>query len=488
MTRHLAIVVLAIITITTAVVFAQQSGPMMQMMQMMHGPQAQPSVSNGLGFQNPNGYSLTVSQGGSMPGPFFMNFGTNGRNCATCHQASDAMSVSAANIQARFDATGGIDPLFRTNDGSNCNHDVDVTSVAARSVAYSLLRTRGLIRTALSVPKDADFEVVSVSNPYGCGEKDLLSVYRRPLPSTNLRFLSEVMWDGRESSSETGTAPITPTNYPESLTDDLGHQAGNLTDDLGHQAVSAAILHAQASFLPPPWRQHVVAFEMAQITAQSLATGAGPLDTQGALGGPVALSTQRFFIGINDPFGFNPSKTTFTPVIFDIFNAWAKIPDSDPRAAIVRGQTIFNSKLIAISGVAGLNDTFNLPSLQGTCGTCHDSPNVGNHSVALPLNIGVADLTNPNGVDYLPVFSLRNKNTKEVVQTTDPGRALVTGKFADIGKMKVPILRGLSARAPYFHNGSAMTLLDVVNFHDLRFRIGLTAQEKTDLVAFLGAL
>src|SRR3972149_9170146 len=107
MTRHLAIVVLAIITITTAVVFAQQSGPMMQMMQMMHGPQAQPSVSNGLGFQNPNGYSLTISQGGSMPGPFFMNFGTNGRNCATCHQASDAMSVSAANIQARFAATGG---------------------------------------------------------------------------------------------------------------------------------------------------------------------------------------------------------------------------------------------------------------------------------------------------------------------------------------------------------------------------------------------
>ena len=51
-----------------------------------------------------------------------------------------------------------------------------------------------------------------------------------------------------------------------------------------------------------------------------------------------------------------------------------------------------------------------------------------------------------------------------------------TGKFADIGKVKVPILRGLSGRAPYFHNGSAMTLLDVVNFHDARFKIGFTAQ------------
>ncbi|HZS49477.1 MAG TPA: hypothetical protein VFA54_01345 [Bryobacterales bacterium] len=49
-------------------------------------------------------------------------------------------------------------------------------------------------------------------------------------------------------------------------------------------------------------------------------------------------------------------------------------------------------------------------------------------------------------------------------------------------------MRGLSARAPYFHSGSAATLLDVVNFYDRRFGIGFTEQEKADLVAFLGAL
>ena len=47
--------------------------------------------------------------------------------------------------------------------------------------------------------------------------------------------------------------------------------------------------------------------------------------------------------------------------------------------------------------------------------------------------------------------------------STDPGRAMVTGKCADIGKFKVPSLRGLPARAPYFHNGSADTLMEVVN-------------------------
>jgi cytochrome c peroxidase len=65
---------------------------------------------------------------------------------------------------------------------------------------------------------------------------------------------------------------------------------------------------------------------------------------------------------------------------------------------------------------------------------------------------------------------------------------MVTGKFADAGKFKGPILRGLAARAPYFHNGSGQTLEDVVNFYDTRFHIGFTDQEKSDLVAFLNSL
>jgi hypothetical protein len=68
-----------------------------------------------------------------------------------------------------------------------------------------------------------------------------------------------------------------------------------------------------------------------------------------------------------------------------------------------RGQALFNSKPISITRVAGLNDATGLPVIAGTCGTCHDSFNAGNHSVSAPLNIGVADTTNPLGVDYLPV-------------------------------------------------------------------------------------
>ena len=69
-------------------------------------------------------------------------------------------------------------------------------------------------------------------------------------------------------------------------------------------------------------------------------------------------------------------------------------------------------------------------------------------------------------------------------EVTDLGRAMISGKCVDIGKVKGPILRGLVSRAPFFHNGSAATLDDVVLFYDQRFSIGFTAQEKKDLVAF----
>ena len=86
----------------------------------------------------------------------------------------------------------------------------------------------------------------------------------------------------------------------------------------------------------------------------------------------------------------------------------------------------------------------------------------------------------------MPLYTLRNKQNPElVVQTTDPGRALITGKWRDIGRFKGPILRGLAARAPYFHNGFAKNLDAAVDFYNERFGLGLTDAEHDDLVAFL---
>jgi cytochrome c peroxidase len=119
---------------------------------------------------------------------------------------------------------------------------------------------------------------------------------------------------------------------------------------------------------------------------------------------------------------------------------------------------------------------------------------VGNHSEKLALDIGVADAS-PPVLDNsgLPLFTVQCTDPSGPLQgqsftVTDLGRALITGKCTDVGKVKGPILHGLASRAPYFHNGSAATLEDVVNFYDQRFSIGFTDQEKADLIAFLQAL
>jgi cytochrome c peroxidase len=435
-------------------------------------------------FPLPNGSGLLETyninnQPVSLKGAFFQSLGTNGRSCSSCHLPTEGWGVSAAEIQVRFLLTQGMDPIFRPNDGANCDQNINTSTLDGRRQAYSLLINRGLIRIALAVPAAAQFTVVKVYNPYGCGDSSTLSMYRRPLPATNLGFLSTVMWDGRESTPPT-TQKIT---YPNT---------GQLIVDLTQQAIDATTIHAQGETPTAAQLQDIVNFETSLRTAQAYDYQAGLLNALGASGGPAALASQQFFIGINDSFpqsfGFNPTGAAFNPDIFNLFNAWVNSQNS-ARASIARGQALFNSKPITISGVAGINDIVGLPaSFSGTCGTCHDSPNAGDHSVSAPLNIGVADLTSPLDVSYLPVFTLMNNATGAVVQTTDPGRALITGNWADIGKVKGPVLRGLASRAPYFHNGSALSLADVLNFYDKRFNIGFTAQEIADLTAFLNAL
>ena len=431
-------------------------------------------LSNGVVFPNPNGASQTYSTNGSgidLTGPFFQSMGTNGRSCGSCHQPSDGMSLSAASAQLNFLLTQGRDPIFRSVDGSNCNHNIDVSRLAGKKAAYSLLRTRGLFRIAIAVPANANYQVVSVNNPYGCNESEVISMYRRPLPTTNLRFLSAVMFDGRESSPATGTTKIIYSNYPTSL------QA-----DLAHQALDATIGHAQGDGTrpTPAEQQEIVDFEMGLSTAQVFDKHAGFLNALGAEGGPQGLVNQPFFISINSsvnplvptleqPGGMvTPGDGQFTSSIFNTFDAWTTLPQADPRAAIARGEAIFNSKPINITGMAGINDDVStgglvaggIPSLQGTCGTCHDTPNVGNHSFATPLNIGTGDpdSSNPSAnlggldISYLPSITVCKTDpttglpTSNCKTTTDLGQALIDGNFDHVGKIKGPILRGLSAR------------------------------------------
>jgi cytochrome c peroxidase len=432
-------------------------------------------LPNGTPIPNPLGMTATISTEGSidLTNEFFQDLGTNGRRCVSCHLPTAGWSVSPAQVQKIFDATDGgvrddgfgLAAMFRLNDGANSPH-ADVSTLEARRAAYSMLLTKGLIRVGLPVPPNAEFEVVEIDDPYGYATPDDLSLFRRPLPTTNLKFLSAVMWDGRETLGE------------NSIHFDLSVQSSNATTG-----------HAEGHELSALQRESIVTFEMSLHTAATFDRDAKDLTVWNAKGGPQAICDQEFYIGINDLFGDSRTGAPFDPNVFDLYSTWTNAPSKDPRRAVARGQALFNTRRLDIRDVSGVNDEamFGHPRvIAGTCSTCHDSPNAGNHSTILPVDIGLVDES--QRTPDMPLYTLRNKTTGEIKRVTDPGRAMISGKWKDIGRFKGPVLRGLAARPPYFHNGSAVDLAAVVDFYDERFDMKLTRQEKADLVAFLRTL
>ncbi len=432
-------------------------------------------LPNGTPIKNPTGKTATISTQGSidLTNGFFADLGTNGRRCVSCHMPTAAWTVTPDQVQKVFDATDGgaiddgfgLGAMFRTNDGAN-SPEADVSTLEARREAYSMLLTKGLIRVSMPVPADAEFELIEVDDPYGHSTPDDVSLFRRPLPSTNLRFISAVMWDGRE------TVPGATIHF-----------------DLANQASGATQGHAQGDALDDAARESIVAFETSLHTAAVYDNDAKDLTVWKAQGGPQPLCNQDFYIGINDLFGDSQTGAAFNEVVFNLYDTWATAPSGDPRRAVARGQALFNTKKFNLTGVGGINDEdmFGKPhSVSATCSTCHDSPNAGSHSTSVPLDIGLVseDQRTPD----MPLYTFRNRTTGEIKRVTDPGRAMITGKWKDMGRFKGPVLRALAARPPYFHNGSAADLEAVVDFYDTRFHINLSRQEKSDLVAFLQTL
>ena len=174
---------------------------------------------NQLFFANATGVQQTITTADSFDfdNPFFQDLGTNGRTCFTCHRPDEGWTVTPDRIQERFLMTRGLDPIFRNNDGSNCEN-ADISTLGKRRAAFSVLLSKGLIRIGIDIPGNAEFTIEDVDDPYNCGAPTTkASLYRRPLPSTNLGFLSTVMWDGRE------------TVKGQAINDDLATQANDAT-------------------------------------------------------------------------------------------------------------------------------------------------------------------------------------------------------------------------------------------------------------------
>jgi cytochrome c peroxidase len=223
----------------------------------------------------------------------------------------------------------------------------------------------------------------------------------------------------------------------------------------------------------------------------------------------------------NTALGADSTGLVFDDTSMTLFAAWENggNPEDyegtfyrrEARSDIAAGEVLFNTAPLTISAVRGLNDNAalgNPVSFKGTCTSCHDTPNVGNHSLPLPLDIGtghtpragletdpniqraIAELDEPD----LPIFLVSGCKTPFSAgqpvsfYTTDLGKGMITGACSDVNRIKGPVLRGLAGRAPYFHNGAAATLLQAVNFYNQRFSMNLTEEQKRQLVAFLNSL
>ena len=97
----------------------------------------------------------------------------------------------------------------------------------------------------------------------------------------------------------------------------------------------------------------------------------------------------------------------------------------------------------------------------------------------------------------------RNIGLYDEEKYTDQGRYDISKDSSDLGKFKVPGLRNIAVTAPYMHDGSFKTLEEVVSYYNDPYEIvsnpinmdtllleplGLTAQEESDIVAFLKTL
>ena len=386
------------------------------------------SLPNNLPHPNPGGKAATFSTQGevNLTGEYFQAQGSNGRSCVSCHIPEEAWSINPGTLQELFDETDGNHPVFNTLDANN--PDMDVSTPAAKLAAYSMLLSRGVFRRGGTPRPNSEWELIAVDDPHGFANLERLVHWRRVMPTINFKQGSNtVNWDG-------------------------GNSGVDQTAGLSIQAARNIVGAQQGLPAPPEVIADIVNFEKSLSTAQLIVPGVGRLDSDGARGGPEELSRMGRVQGR-----------------FDLFDAW--IGHSNPRRAqIARGQEIFNSR-----------------NANGrSCNGCHNTANNGTRFDSALFDIGTASFE-ARPTDF-PLYTFRNRTTGVTRQLTDAGRGNITGLWDDLGKFKTPTLRALAARAPYFHNGIAPTVTDVILHYEKHLFFVYTDQERADLVAFLNAL
>jgi cytochrome c peroxidase len=384
-------------------------------------------IPNNLLIPNARGFAASFSTAGfiALDNAFFTPQGTNGRHCGTCHAPETGWTINGPQVTALFLATDGTHPIFAGHIDTD-TPTADMTTTEARWNATTMLR-QGKFTRQVSPPAIRDYDVIAANDPFGVGTTSSLFWFRRPMPTASFRSHT-VNWD---SANTVGT----------SLRDGLRKQVrGNVPAAQGGGTPPDAVV------------DEIVDYELALAHAQIYLWDAGRLDADGAHGGPAAAAVQPLVAGR-----------------FDLYDAWATSSNAK-RRQIWRGQELFNN-----GDVNGKK-----------CRGCHDAANNGQSVEGRFFNIHTSrpELAKPD----MAVYTFQSRVTGQILVTTDPGLGIRDGQFASLGKIKVPNLRGLVSRAPYFHNGIAADLAAVVHHYEAELGFVFTPEQRADLVAFLEAL
>lgn len=446
--------------------------------------------------------------------PFFEPIGSNGRACVSCHQPADGMGLSLQSIRERWDETGGKDPIFAAIDGSNCP-----SLPQGDPVSHSLLLERGLFRIFLPWPPrdplgegslEPEFTIEVVRDPGTCNldprygltsANPMISVYRRPRVVANLPYVVHRNFGVGPFVGKTGEPALRDPDSGEPVNMNLMADAREPT--LGTQAVEASITHLQLlEGLSPEQIAQIVAFERQLFAAQVTDAVGGSL-LQGE--GGTAFGPENLAAGEIGVLGNNTTRW-----VFPVDPAWAE-PDptlsreaNARRASIRRGQQLFHFRTFWIRDSMHLNTVGLGNPAKRTCATCHGMHMTGLDTANGWMDIGTTNLPWAREVprnpwteerELMPLFRITcradlppHPYLGRVFYTQDPGRALISGKCNDVGTIVMQQFRGLAARAPYFSNGSAANLRELVDFYDRRYNIQFSEQEKADLETFMAAL
>jgi cytochrome c peroxidase len=436
----------------------------------------------------------------------------NQRSCATCHVPQDNFTLSPEHVVRLFE-TNPNDPLFSA---------IDADDPDAPTLTFEHLK-KGLIRVGLPLPDNMDLidDAGNVTTP-----SDRTIFVWRGVPSIANAAMSEpFQLDGRVLTlEEQAQGAIT------------GHSQGGSRPRSELERIAA-------------FERSVFSSIQARSVAEHLAQGVPPEDVADVENeidlSPEETRGKAVYEQVCAACHGGPNKATIVdrgihdlafPALKSDGTVLYQVPATDPPTPLLEAQpqnefinigSVMENFLVQIGGTEHESFTkdvsfpryrfrfyedasrteiiADLPPTAGPLDGSGGDPDGGSDPGAgdgaggggVPLDGDGNPVTGPN---FFPEL-----------YTTDPGRALITGSPYDFEAFDIPTLRGIANTAPYWHNNISATLEDVVSLYsdhlfakfpsltlpgekepDLDGDIGppeaMTAQQKSDLVAFLKRL